>query len=80
LQLNKQVIDQWRADQDVPTPTTRPDALLSTRRTIPGLPTRPGDFIRVAGRAGGDERAAIDYLELVPESAETGQNTGGSNE
>jgi alpha-glucuronidase len=64
--LGEQLLDEWLADQHVPTPTTKPDAHSSSRRTIRGVPLRPGDAIRIEGTADADERAGIDYLEIVP--------------
>jgi alpha-glucuronidase len=59
-------LDAWQADGHVPTPTTKPDAHASTRRTIRGVELKPGDAIRVLGQPDGGERATVDYLELVP--------------
>jgi alpha-glucuronidase len=63
--LNEQAVDEWQADGHVPTPVATPNAHTSTRRTIRGLPLRPGDILRIAGVADRGERAAIDYLEIV---------------
>jgi alpha-glucuronidase len=71
--LNDQPLDRWIADQHVPTPTTKPDAHSSIRRTLRGVPLRRGDVIRIVGNADQDERAAIDYLELIPEAKASGR-------
>jgi alpha-glucuronidase len=60
------LVDQWQADNHVPTPTTLPDAHSSSCRMIRSLSLKPGDEIRIEGTADGGERAAIDYIELVP--------------
>jgi alpha-glucuronidase len=64
--LNGQPLDAWEANDHVPTPTTKPDAHSSTRRTIPGVALRPGDKIRIEAHADAGERAGVDYIELVP--------------
>jgi alpha-glucuronidase len=66
--LNDQPLDDWQADDHVPTPTTKPDAHSSSRRTIPGVALRPGDNIRIEAHADACERAGVDYIELVPAS------------
>jgi alpha-glucuronidase len=58
-------VDEWQADNHVPTPTTLPDAHSSIRRTVRGVKLRPGDEIRLEGTADGGERAAVDYFEIV---------------
>jgi alpha-glucuronidase len=73
--LNDQRLDRWIADQHVPTPTTKPDAHSSIRRTNRGVPLRRGDVLRIVGGADRDERAVIDYLELIPETT-TAMGTG----
>jgi alpha-glucuronidase len=62
----EQRLDGWAADGHVPTPTIKPDAHSSTRRTIRGVSLNPGDEVRVIGVSDQGERAAIDYLELIP--------------
>jgi alpha-glucuronidase len=71
--LNDQPLDRWIADQHLPTPTTKPDAHSSIRRTIRGVPLRPGDVVRIIGKADQDERAGVDYLELIPEARPAGR-------
>jgi alpha-glucuronidase len=60
-------LDAWRADGHAPTPTTKPDAHSSSRRTIRDVEIKPMSEIRVVGAADGGERAAVDYLEVVRE-------------
>jgi alpha-glucuronidase len=60
------LVDEWRADNHVPTPTTLPDAHSSIRRTVRGVTFHIGDEIRLEGTADGGERAAVDYFEFVP--------------
>jgi alpha-glucuronidase len=58
------LVDEWLADQHVPTPTTVPDAHSSTCRMIHGVTLKQGDEIRIEGTADGGERAAVDYVEI----------------
>ncbi len=59
-------IDKWQADNHLPTPTTVPDAHSSIRRTTSGVKLHAGDEIRLEGTPDADERAVVDYFELVP--------------
>jgi alpha-glucuronidase len=67
--VRDRMLDQWTADNELPTPTTRPDAHSSTRRAIRHVQLQPGDIIRVEGEADAGERAGVDYLEIVPSQA-----------
>lgn len=60
----EQVVDQWSADDHLPSARIGGDT--STRRRIPGLALRPGDEIRIEGVPDGQETAALDYLEIFP--------------
>jgi alpha-glucuronidase len=64
LLLNRQLVDEWTADDDLPSAGLNGDT--STRRQISGLPLRPGDEIRVEGARDGGELAALDYIEILP--------------
>jgi alpha-glucuronidase len=64
--VGEQLIDQWQADQHVPTPSDLPNSHTSSRRTIGGVALRPGDVIRIEGAADRGERAGVDYIELLP--------------
>jgi alpha-glucuronidase len=59
-------VDEWKADNNLPTPTKLPDAHSSNRRTVATESLQTGDEVRVEGVADGGERAAVDYLEVVP--------------
>jgi alpha-glucuronidase len=59
------LVDQWRADNLLPTPSKLPDGHTSIRRTIRRLALQPGDELRVESRASGGERAVIDYVEIL---------------
>jgi alpha-glucuronidase len=61
-------IDEWAANNHLPTPSSTPDAHTSIRRTVPKVALRCGDEIRLEGAADGGERAAVDYFEIVPSS------------
>ena len=65
LRVAGQPIDEWDADLLLPTRTL--DSTSSTRREVRGIALRPGDEIRIEGRPDGPERAALDYLEIVPD-------------
>ncbi|MGH8336491.1 MAG: alpha-glucuronidase family glycosyl hydrolase, partial [Gammaproteobacteria bacterium] len=62
LWVNQQLIDEWAADDHLP--TKRIDSSSSTRRVINGVALRTGDQIRIEGVPDGGESAAIDYVEL----------------
>jgi alpha-glucuronidase len=64
--VGPQVVDEWAADLLLP--ARRLDSSSSTRRVITGVALRPGDEIRIEGRPGGPEPAALDYLEILPAS------------
>jgi alpha-glucuronidase len=66
LLLGERMLDEWQADNRLPTPTTNPDSHSSIRRTISGVKLQTGDEIRIEGKADQGERAAVDYFEVMP--------------
>ena len=64
--VGSQLIDEWSADAHLP--TRKIDGSSSTRRTISGIALRPGDEIRIEAIPYGGEAAAIDYIEILPDS------------
>jgi alpha-glucuronidase len=66
LWVGDQLIDDWVADDTLPTRRTEPDGTSSTRRMVYGIALRPGDEIRIQGRPDGSEDAALDYVEVHP--------------
>ncbi len=62
--VGDQIVDEWTADDHFP--SFRIGGDTSTRRRIPGLALRPGDQIRIEGLPDGQERAAFDYVEILP--------------
>jgi alpha-glucuronidase len=58
------LVDEWMADNQLPSPTKVPDGHSSARRTITGLALRPGNEVRIEGQAQGGEQACLDYIEL----------------
>jgi alpha-glucuronidase len=64
LFIDEQLVDQWIADDHLP--TTKPDAHSSTRRRVRGLALRPGDELRIEAIADGNENACLDYIEINP--------------
>ena len=62
--LNGKQIDAWVADGDYP--SKKPDGNTSTRRVIRNVALRSGDPIRLEGTPDAGERAALDYVRIVP--------------
>lgn len=60
--VGKQLVDQWTADDDLPSMRIGGDT--STRRQIPWLALRPGDEIRIEGAPDGGDPAAFDYVSI----------------
>jgi len=58
-----QLVDEWAADDTLPTRGVNSHA--STRRRIRGLALRHGDEIRLEGVGDGGENAALDYVEVL---------------
>jgi alpha-glucuronidase len=65
LLVGDQEKDAWSAKDNLP--TKKIDGSSSTRRNARGVPLRPGDSIRIEGIPDGEERAAIDYVEILPD-------------
>ncbi|HEV2691213.1 MAG TPA: alpha-glucuronidase family glycosyl hydrolase [Bryobacteraceae bacterium] len=66
LFVGKQMVGEWAADDRLP--ARKIDGSASTRRVISGISLRPGDSIRIEGQPDGADPAAIDYIEIVPDS------------
>jgi alpha-glucuronidase len=62
--VGNKAIDEWDADDRLP--TRKIDGSSSTRRTTPAVALRTGDEIRIEGTPDGSEKAALDYIELLP--------------
>lgn len=62
--LNDQVVDEWAADDTLP--TRRMDSSSSTRRIVGALSLRPGDRLLIEAVAEGQEEAGLDYVEIFP--------------
>jgi hypothetical protein len=60
-----QLIDEWLANNDLPSDT--PNGHTSTRRNVTGVALRPGDEIRIDATTGARDRADIDYVEITPD-------------
>jgi len=67
--VNAQLVDEWTANAHLP--ATMPNGDSSTRRRIQGIHVKPGDEIRIEGIPDGDERAALDYIEIHAASGST---------
>jgi alpha-glucuronidase len=70
LKVGNQVIDEWAADGRVPARQNKINGSSSTRRTTAAVALRSGDQIRIEAAPDGADRAALDYIELVPAGAE----------
>ena len=64
LKVGNQIVDEWAADGHVPTRQNKMDGSSSTRRNISAIALRTGDEIRIEATPDGDERAAVDYIEI----------------
>jgi alpha-glucuronidase len=65
LRIGNQVADEWVADDHLP--SRKMDGGSSKRHSLKGVALRPGDEITIEGTPDGDERAAVDYIEIVPD-------------
>jgi alpha-glucuronidase len=61
-----QVVDEWTAADHFP--ARKIDGSASVRRVIPGIALRPGDEIRIEGVPDGGDLAALDYVEILPDT------------
>jgi alpha-glucuronidase len=64
LFVGDQLIDEWSADDTLP--HDQPSGHTSTRHKTASVALRDGDVIRLEGTADRGERAAVDYLEILP--------------
>jgi alpha-glucuronidase len=62
--IGDKLVDEWRADLSLP--GEAPSADSSVRHRIKGLTLRPGDTVRIEGLPDHDERAPLDYIEIIP--------------
>jgi alpha-glucuronidase len=67
LRVGNQLVDEWLADDSLPTRRAEPDGTSSTRRMVTGIALRHGDEIRIEGFPDQSEDAALDYVEVIPE-------------
>ena len=65
LSAGGQLIDQWLANNDLP--SDKPNGHTSTRRTVTGVALRPGDEVRIEAATGAKDRADVDYMEITPD-------------
>jgi alpha-glucuronidase len=61
--IGDQVVNEWSAADKLP--SGKIDGSSSERRTISGVALRRGDRIRIEGVPDGEEKAALDYVEIV---------------
>ena len=62
--VDDKLVADWKADASLP--SVKPNADSSTRYRIHGVALKSGDEIRIEGFPDADERAAVDYLEILP--------------
>jgi alpha-glucuronidase len=63
LQVNGTAIDQWVADDTLP--SDKMDGHTATRRVVRGVALHKGDTIRIIGAPDGEEPAPLDYVEIT---------------
>jgi len=63
--IDDKLIDEWIANLQLPATKIGSDS--STRRRIQRVGLNLGDAIRIEGTPDKDERAALDYLEIIPQ-------------
>ncbi len=61
--VNNEVVDEWTANLQLPATTIGGDS--STRRSITNISLHHGDEIRIEGIPDREERAALDYAEII---------------
>ncbi len=66
LSINGKPIAHWAADAKLP--SNRPNGDNSTRYIVSGAELKPDDVIRVEGTSDKDDPAALDYIEIQPET------------
>jgi alpha-glucuronidase len=64
LSVNGHPAADWSADATLP--SRRPNGDNSTRRTIRNVELKPGDVVSVEGTPDKNDRAALDYIEVIP--------------
>lgn len=67
MYLNQQLIGKWKANNSLPSDHLNGDT--STRYSLPGVPLRPGDVLKIEGAPQGGEPAPLDYVSIRPEHA-----------
>ncbi|HKV38562.1 MAG TPA: alpha-glucuronidase family glycosyl hydrolase [Blastocatellia bacterium] len=76
LSVGGQVVSEWKADDTLPSAAI--NAHTSTRHDVAGLALRPGDEILVEGFPDNGDRAALDYVEILPKGAGGPGNSPGT--
>ncbi|PCD27512.1 alpha-glucuronidase precursor [Fusarium graminearum] len=68
--LNKRLVGKWIGDNEEKLghwPSDFLDGHSATRMTFEGVKIKPGDELTIIGKADGAEKAALDYISLLPE-------------
>jgi hypothetical protein len=65
MSVNGRQIDRWIADDVFP--SREPNGHTSTRRVVRGVRLAEGDTIRLDATPDKDERASVDYIEMIPQ-------------
>ena len=66
VSVNGKLVDDWIANLQLPTTKIGGDS--STRRRVANISLHRSDEIRIDGKPDRDERASLDYIELVPKT------------
>jgi alpha-glucuronidase len=64
LFVNNQAVSEWLADADLP--GKLPNGDTSRRKVVPKVALHDGDTIRLEATPQGGDKAAVDYIEIVP--------------
>ena len=64
LSVGGRQVDRWVADDVLP--SREPNGHTSTRRVVKGVRLASGDTIRLDATPDKDERASVDYIEILP--------------
>ncbi|KAM0560089.1 hypothetical protein ACHAPJ_004049 [Fusarium lateritium] len=68
--LNKRLVGKWIGDNEDQLghwPSDFLDGHSATRITFEGVNIRPGDELKIIGKADGQEKAPLDYISVLPE-------------
>ena len=70
LKVNDDIVDNWRADQELDPRGFVPTENNFTRRTIGGIELQTGDVLAIEGFRDAQEYARVDFLQLIPSTVD----------